>query len=133
MLDHYLHTARAAAAAITPTRNLLEVEPAAPGVTTLRFTDSGRAAAWLKAEHQVLMRAIAYAADNGFDVHAWQLPWALTDSCTGAATGPTSLPASGPPWQPPCGWGTSSRRLTHTATSDVPVFSSRISTARSIT
>jgi len=79
MLDHYLHTARAAAAAITPTRNLLDLEPAAPGVTTEEVTDSGRAVAWLKAEHQVLMQAIAYAAGHGFDAHAWQLPWALTD------------------------------------------------------
>jgi DNA-binding SARP family transcriptional activator/tetratricopeptide (TPR) repeat protein len=79
MLDHYLHTARAAAAAITPTRNLLDLEPAARGVAAEDFTDAGQAVAWLKAEHQVLMQAIAYAASHDFDAEAWQLPWALTD------------------------------------------------------
>lgn len=79
MLDHYLHTAWAAAAAITPTRNLANLEPAALGASPEVIADSGQAFAWLEVEHQALMRAVAYAADNGFDVHAWQLPWALTD------------------------------------------------------
>jgi DNA-binding SARP family transcriptional activator/tetratricopeptide (TPR) repeat protein len=79
MLDHYLHTARAAAQAISPTRALLDLAPAVPGANPEELADQDQAIAWLKAEHQVLMRAIGYAADTGSDVHAWQLPWALTD------------------------------------------------------
>jgi hypothetical protein len=29
---------------------------------------------WLRAEHQVLMRMISYAASEGFGSHAWQPP-----------------------------------------------------------
>jgi DNA-binding SARP family transcriptional activator/tetratricopeptide (TPR) repeat protein len=79
MLDHYLHTARNAARAISPTRDLLDLEPAVPGANPENLADEDQAIAWLKAEHQVLMRAIVHAADAGSDVHAWQLPWALTD------------------------------------------------------
>jgi DNA-binding SARP family transcriptional activator/tetratricopeptide (TPR) repeat protein len=79
MLDHYLHTARNAARALSPTRDLLDLEPAVPGANPEDLADEDQALAWLRAEHQVLMRAIVYAADGGSDVHAWQLPWALTD------------------------------------------------------
>jgi hypothetical protein len=54
-------------------------EPAARGTQPEEVADSDQAIAWMKTEHQVLMRAITYAADNGFDAEALQLAWALTD------------------------------------------------------
>jgi tetratricopeptide (TPR) repeat protein len=79
MADHYLHTAWAAALAMSQARSAPDLEPAAAGVTAESFADSGQALAWLTAEHQVLMRIIGYAAGHGLDVHAWLLPWALND------------------------------------------------------
>jgi tetratricopeptide (TPR) repeat protein len=79
MLDYYLHTAHSAARAISPTREMLDLEPAVYGARPTDLADEDRAAGWLKSEHQVLTRVITYAADAGFDTHAWQLPWALTD------------------------------------------------------
>jgi len=78
-LDHYLHSASAAAQVISPTRESLPLIPPAPGSQPEVFSCKDDAMAWLKAEHQVMIRATGYAADAGFDVHAWQLPRALTD------------------------------------------------------
>src|SRR5206468_1065338 len=33
---------------------------------------------WFTAEHQVLLGAVERAAADGFDTHAWQLPWLLS-------------------------------------------------------
>ena len=79
MLDHYLHTAWSAALAISPRRSPADLTPAAGGVTPEELADASAATAWLQAEHRVLTRVIGYAAEHGFDVHAWQLAWALTD------------------------------------------------------
>jgi tetratricopeptide (TPR) repeat protein/transcriptional regulator with XRE-family HTH domain len=79
MLDHYLHAAVRAAHAISPTRELVQLVPPAPGSQPEAFSGKDEAMAWLKAEHQVMMRATVYAPDAGFDVHAWKLAWALTD------------------------------------------------------
>jgi DNA-binding SARP family transcriptional activator/tetratricopeptide (TPR) repeat protein len=79
MLDHYLLTAKAAAHALSPTRELPSLEPTAPYVQPEDLSDEDQGTGWLRAEHRVLMRAISYAADEGFDGHAWQLPWVLTD------------------------------------------------------
>jgi DNA-binding SARP family transcriptional activator/tetratricopeptide (TPR) repeat protein len=79
MLDHYLVTAANAARAISPTRDQLDLGSPAAGAQPEELTGEMEATAWLKAEHQVIMRMITYAAQAGFDTHAWQLPWALTD------------------------------------------------------
>jgi hypothetical protein len=79
MVDHYLHTATSAALAISPARSALDLEPAVAGANPENLPDPGAATDWLRAEHQVLMRVIGYAAGHGFDTHAWQLPWALTN------------------------------------------------------
>lgn len=78
VLDHYLHTARAAAQAINPIRKLLDVGSPAPGTTPEAICGEEEATAWLTAE-RVMMRAIGYAASAGFDAYGWQLSWALTD------------------------------------------------------
>jgi len=79
LLDHYLHTARAAA--VLPT---LQVEPAvvAPpqaGVIPERFVDYEQALTWFVAEHPVLLAAVEQAARSGFDSHTWQLALALQE------------------------------------------------------
>jgi DNA-binding SARP family transcriptional activator/tetratricopeptide (TPR) repeat protein len=79
LLDHYLGTAKAAAHAISPSRELPRLEPAAPHVQLEGLVGEDQATGWLKAEHQVLMRATGYAASVGMDNYAWQLPWVLTD------------------------------------------------------
>jgi DNA-binding SARP family transcriptional activator/tetratricopeptide (TPR) repeat protein len=76
-LDHYLHTAHAAALLMDPYRYGITVAPALPGVTPQPLADTAQALAWFAAEHLVLLAAVDHAADHGFDVHAWQLAWAI--------------------------------------------------------
>jgi len=76
-LDHYLHTACAADRLLIPARDPIALAPPQPGVIPGSLTDPGQALGWFRAEHQVLLAATAQAADAGFDVRAWQLPWAL--------------------------------------------------------
>lgn len=73
MLDHYLHTAQEAARLLYRPWDDLALTVPQPGVTVARFADQTRATAWLRAEHQVLLGCIDYAADAGFERHAWQL------------------------------------------------------------
>jgi DNA-binding SARP family transcriptional activator/tetratricopeptide (TPR) repeat protein len=77
-LDHYLHTADAAALLLYPQRDTSPLAPQQPGVIPEDVADYDQAMAWFEAEHRVLLAAITQAASTGFDVHAWQLPMALT-------------------------------------------------------
>jgi DNA-binding SARP family transcriptional activator len=77
-LDHYLHTAARAALLLVPGKEPVALAPPRPGVAAGRPADSSQALAWFEAEHQVLLAATTLAAESGFDVHAWQLPWAMT-------------------------------------------------------
>jgi DNA-binding SARP family transcriptional activator len=79
VLDHYLHTAHAAATRIEPHREAITLGPAEPGVAAEPILDASRALAWFTTEHAVLIGAVRQAADSGFDTHTWQLAWALTD------------------------------------------------------
>ena len=79
MLDHYLHTAHAAATAINSGRGSLDLSPARPGTVPEQLDGHGQAMAWFTAEHQVLLSVIGLAAEAGFDGPAWQLPWTLAD------------------------------------------------------
>jgi DNA-binding SARP family transcriptional activator len=78
MLDHYLHTAQAAALLMQPHRGSPTLDPARPGVTPEHLTNHQHALAWFEAEHQILISAVSLAAETGLNVHAWQLPWAMT-------------------------------------------------------
>ena len=49
-----------------------------PGTAPEQPADHREALTWFEEEHQVLLAAITLAVQSGFDVHAWQLPWALT-------------------------------------------------------
>ena len=87
LLDHYLHSAHAAAQLLKPALEPVPLGPHRPGVTPEDLTDQAsrnisdyqRALAWFEAEHQILLAAVALAAEAGFDIHAWQLPWAMAN------------------------------------------------------
>src|SRR5262249_16783060 len=79
VLDHYLQTAYHADGLLRPTReHTTAPTPAAPLVVPERFSDHHGALAWFETEYQVLLAALRQAASEGFDVHTWQLAWALT-------------------------------------------------------
>lgn len=78
ILDHYLHTAHAAALMLSTVREHVILAPHDPGVTPERIADYSQALAWFDAEYQVLTAALTLAADSGFDACAWQLQWAMT-------------------------------------------------------
>ncbi len=79
MLDHYLHTAVAAGAAFTPHREPIAVEPVRPGVSVGEFAGHGEALLWFIVTYPALMAALQEAAEAGFETHAWQLAWSLTE------------------------------------------------------
>ncbi|HET9970044.1 MAG TPA: tetratricopeptide repeat protein, partial [Streptosporangiaceae bacterium] len=78
VLDHYLHTAMAASSRFSPGRSPLPLTGPQPGVLPAEMADKEQAMAWFSAEVPVLIALISYAAANGFDVHAWQIPWTLS-------------------------------------------------------
>jgi tetratricopeptide (TPR) repeat protein len=77
-LDHYLHAGRHGMAMLLPAGPQIDITRPRPGTTPERPADYQQAVAWFEAEHQVLLAAIALAAGSGFDTHAWQLPWAIS-------------------------------------------------------
>jgi DNA-binding SARP family transcriptional activator/tetratricopeptide (TPR) repeat protein len=77
VLDHYLHTAMAASHRFSPFRSPLQLAGPQPGVLPADVVDKEQAMAWFDAEVPVLVALIAYADANGFDTHAWQIPWTL--------------------------------------------------------
>ncbi|MFD8723533.1 BTAD domain-containing putative transcriptional regulator [Streptomyces sp. NPDC059629] len=80
MLDHYLHTARAALALTARSHVLISLAPPEEGTQAESFAgDTGKAAAWFATEQEVLLAAVEQAATHRYDVHAWQLVWAMND------------------------------------------------------
>jgi tetratricopeptide (TPR) repeat protein len=77
MLDHYLHTAHAAALLLDPVRAPLSLAEPQQGTLPETLTGHEHALAWCRAEHQVLLAVTARAAEADFSCHAWQLPCAL--------------------------------------------------------
>ena len=78
LLDHYLQTSWAAERQLHPDPRSARPAPPRPGVaSTADFTSHSEALRWLQVEHQVLVAAIARAAEAGFDTHAWQMSCAL--------------------------------------------------------
>jgi len=79
LFDHYVHTTHAADRQVHPLRDPipLRLEPAAAGTMVEPLADKDDAICWLSDEHPVLVAAIPYAADGGFDSRAWQLAWAF--------------------------------------------------------
>jgi tetratricopeptide (TPR) repeat protein len=79
VLDHYMHTAYAAAVLLNPSREALSIAPPEPGVVIEQLPGHRQALAWFEAEHHVLLAVAMLAAESGFDRHAWQLPWIIWD------------------------------------------------------
>jgi tetratricopeptide (TPR) repeat protein len=87
VLDYYLHTAYRADEMLRPSRGDERLRPnrddaivPAPAAPLVRPDDPGdhrKALAWFAAEYQALLSAVRQAAGHGFDVHTWQLAWAL--------------------------------------------------------
>ena len=77
LLDHYVYTAMAATMRFSPHRPPLRLEAPQPGVIPADFSAKEQAVAWFDAEVPVLLTLIGYAEANGFDAHAWQIPWTL--------------------------------------------------------
>ena len=79
VLDHYLGTAYRADELLRPSRDdVITLAPPSPLVITENLGDRHEALKWFTSEYQVLLAALRQAANDGFDVHTWQLAWALT-------------------------------------------------------
>jgi DNA-binding SARP family transcriptional activator/tetratricopeptide (TPR) repeat protein len=79
VLDYYLHTAWAANRLLNPARDPITLPPAAAGAAPEELVSHDQALSWFEAEHRVLIAAMTLAAETGFRVHAWQIPWTLAD------------------------------------------------------
>ena len=77
MLDYYLQTAACAAHLLNPSHEPVALAMPSPGTAPEQPADNRHALTWFEEEHRVLLAAITLAVPFGFDVHAWQLPWAL--------------------------------------------------------
>lgn len=73
LLHHYLRAADTADRRLYPHRDTIELPAPPPGVVVEDLPDADQALAWLTAETPVLRACVRLAADNAFDVHAWQL------------------------------------------------------------
>jgi tetratricopeptide (TPR) repeat protein/transcriptional regulator with XRE-family HTH domain len=69
-LDHYLHTVVRPLPAPPPP---FAVAPSAPGVLPEQLAGEAALQDWGRAEHQVVLQAIAQAAAAGFITHAWPI------------------------------------------------------------
>jgi DNA-binding SARP family transcriptional activator/tetratricopeptide (TPR) repeat protein/CheY-like chemotaxis protein len=79
VLDHYLHTAYRADQLLRPSQyDVIALGSPSPLVITENLRDHHEALKWFTAEYPVLLAALRLAANDGFDVHTWQLAWALT-------------------------------------------------------
>ena len=78
LLDHWLHTACAAAAVLDP---FFAPDPGGlplPGVVLGAPATAEEALRWFAAEHATLQASVALAARSGLAGHAWRLAWALS-------------------------------------------------------
>jgi DNA-binding SARP family transcriptional activator/tetratricopeptide (TPR) repeat protein len=73
VLDHYAHTANAAAPLLGPKRERFGPEPPVCGVTPEVISDPEQAWTWFTAEQQVLVAAIRRSAADGLDAYTWRL------------------------------------------------------------
>jgi DNA-binding SARP family transcriptional activator len=79
VLDHYLGTAYRADELLRPSRDdVITLGSPSPLVITENLRDRHEALKWFASEYQVLLAALRQAANDGLDVHTWQLAWALT-------------------------------------------------------
>jgi tetratricopeptide (TPR) repeat protein len=80
ILDHYLHTASHSRTLLRrPEQEPLALVPPEASTRPERPADQQQALAWFTAEHQVLLAAVALAAETGTDRRAWQLPCTMAE------------------------------------------------------
>jgi DNA-binding SARP family transcriptional activator/DNA-binding XRE family transcriptional regulator len=77
VLDHYLHTANQASAALYPHSVQLTCGQPMPGVLPEEIAGPAQAAQWFEDERHVLLAAIDQAASEDYAPHAWALPHAV--------------------------------------------------------
>src|SRR6266487_2502145 len=77
VLDHYLHTANKASAALYPQSVQLTCGQPMPGVRPEEIVGPAQAAQWFENERHVLLAAIDQAASEDYAPHAWALPHAV--------------------------------------------------------
>jgi hypothetical protein len=87
VLDHYLHTAKAALALLYPDLTHLVRDQPRPGVMPEEIADPRQAAEWFENERHVLFAAIGLAVEEEYDPHAWELPLTVGLLFTGQAAG----------------------------------------------
>jgi hypothetical protein len=78
VLDHYLHSAYTAALQLAPPAGSLTLGPAPSGVIPGQLADYGQAMHWFTVEYRVILAAVGYAAEAGYNTHVWQLTWAVS-------------------------------------------------------
>jgi DNA-binding SARP family transcriptional activator/Flp pilus assembly protein TadD len=78
MLDHYLHTAHAAALLLNPMRRPLALSAPEDGMVPDRLAAAEQALAWFEGEYRNALAVAERAVDVGCDAHAWQIPSALS-------------------------------------------------------
>jgi DNA-binding SARP family transcriptional activator len=78
LLDHWLHTACAAAALLDPFFAPEPAERTGPGVTLSAPATADEALRWFTTEHDALLASVSLAARSGLAGHAWRLAWALS-------------------------------------------------------
>ena len=79
MLDHYVHSAHAAALRLDPHRKPIAITPAVDGTLPEQPADRPHAWEWFTAELAVLKAVVDHAVAAGLDERTWQLAWALTN------------------------------------------------------
>jgi DNA-binding SARP family transcriptional activator/tetratricopeptide (TPR) repeat protein len=79
VLQHYLHTAHAAALLLNPLRDAITPEPPTPGVNPEHLAGYQQALAWFEAERRALLASVSLAALAMLDRLAWQLAWTMQD------------------------------------------------------
>jgi tetratricopeptide (TPR) repeat protein len=77
VLDHYMHSALLASVRLGPYQSAVRPSAPLPGVVPVDVVDKAQAAAWFEAESAVLLALIGYADADGFDEHAWMIPFAM--------------------------------------------------------
>jgi len=78
LLDHWLHTACAAAALLDPFFAPEPAERPRPGVVLGVPATAEEAMRWFTTEHDALLASVSLAARSGLAGHAWRLAWALS-------------------------------------------------------
>ncbi|GIF39292.1 ATP-binding protein [Actinoplanes xinjiangensis] len=80
LVDYYLRSSHAAAAAINPLRKQIRLVNNIHRVKSEEFRGFDDAASWLDHHYLLLLEVIDLAARADLNDHAWQLAWAVGDS-----------------------------------------------------